>query len=236
VPRGVLVGLTGAIKLTPLAFVTFFLVRRERRAALTAIATFALASAAGAIVFPGDSWDYWTSTVRDTDRVGNLSYAGNQSIRGVIERLDVHGAVGTALWIAAALAVGLLALWVAFRLRNRGDDHLALLVIGAAALVDAPVSWTHHWLLAGLALALAAASAHRPIERALIGVATVIYLVGPQWLLEDHANPTAHWTAAASVVGNAYVWLALAFIGWATVRCRDGSAAATSRLGSSAVG
>ena len=45
-PRGALTGLAAAVKLTPAAFVLFFLLRRDWRAAATAAGSFAAATGA----------------------------------------------------------------------------------------------------------------------------------------------------------------------------------------------
>jgi alpha-1,2-mannosyltransferase len=76
-PRGALVGLAAAVKLTPAAFVLFFLVRRDYRAAGVAALSFVAATSAGfALAWP-DSVQYWTRVVFQTGRIGDPSYASN---------------------------------------------------------------------------------------------------------------------------------------------------------------
>ena len=48
-PRGLLLGLGIALKLTPAVFLLYFLLRRDRRAALTALASFAASTLLGFI-------------------------------------------------------------------------------------------------------------------------------------------------------------------------------------------
>lgn len=63
-PRGVLIGLAAAVKLTPAVFVLYFLLRRDFRAAVTTAAAFVAFSAVGAIATWSDSVIYWTQIGR----------------------------------------------------------------------------------------------------------------------------------------------------------------------------
>uniref|UniRef100_UPI001CD01E08 glycosyltransferase 87 family protein n=1 Tax=Pseudonocardia sp. ICBG1293 TaxID=2844382 RepID=UPI001CD01E08 len=58
-PRGLLLGLAAAIKLTPGGFVLYFLVRRDWKAAGVAVVTGALATGLGFVVDPDSSFRYW---------------------------------------------------------------------------------------------------------------------------------------------------------------------------------
>lgn len=57
--RGMLIGIAAAIKLTPAAFVLFFLVRRDYKSAITAAVTGAAATALSFLVLPSTSAKYW---------------------------------------------------------------------------------------------------------------------------------------------------------------------------------
>ncbi|WP_018686819.1 glycosyltransferase family 87 protein [Actinokineospora enzanensis] len=59
-PRGLLVGVVAAIKLTPLVFVLFFLLGRQVRPASVAVAGFAAGTGIGWLAAPHDSLVYWT--------------------------------------------------------------------------------------------------------------------------------------------------------------------------------
>ena len=84
--RGILTGLAAAVKLTPAAFILFFLLRGDRRAAATSALTFWAFTAAGFALDWHDSVRYWTTDVFDTSRVGSPSFASNQSLQGVLAR------------------------------------------------------------------------------------------------------------------------------------------------------
>ena len=82
-PRGALVGLAAAVKLTPAAFVLFFLLRRDYRAAAVAGVSFAAATVAGFALAGHDSVRYWTAAVFQTGRIGGPATAANQCVQAV---------------------------------------------------------------------------------------------------------------------------------------------------------
>jgi alpha-1,2-mannosyltransferase len=147
-PRGALVGLAAAVKLTPAAFVLFFLLRRDYRAARTAALSFAVATAAGFLLARADSVRYWTGVIAATGRFGNGAYPANQSIQAVLIRAGTGpgSPAGAALWLAVCAVVLVLA-WHGMRHAvAAGQDAWALAVNAFAALLISPVSWSHHWV------------------------------------------------------------------------------------------
>ena len=70
-PRGALTGIAAAVKLTPAAFVLFFLLRRDWRAAVTAAVSFAVCTGAGFLLDGRDSAAYWTSVLFQSGRPGS---------------------------------------------------------------------------------------------------------------------------------------------------------------------
>ena len=81
-PRGVLLGVAIALKLTPAVFLLYFVLRRDTRALLVTAASAAVATLAGFAFAWRDSWEYWTDTVRNTDRIGTATLNTNQNIAG----------------------------------------------------------------------------------------------------------------------------------------------------------
>jgi alpha-1,2-mannosyltransferase len=151
-PRGVLIGLVAAIKLTPLVFLLFFVARRQWRPVAAAGATFAAAGLVGWWLAPADSAAYWFGALSDPSRIGGAFYGSNQSLRGVLARLELPAEAQSLTWVVlAALVLGAALLGVR-RLRERGDGLGALLVTAAAELLVSPVSWSHHWVWAAPAL------------------------------------------------------------------------------------
>ena len=118
-PRGALVGVAAAVKLTPAAFVLFFLLRRDWRAAGLAAVSFCACAGVGFLLAWHDSVEYWTSVMFQASRPGSPAYAANQSIQGVLARagLDPHSPAGAMTWLvlsAVAVAVACLGMRRAF--------------------------------------------------------------------------------------------------------------------------
>ncbi|MQY08216.1 glycosyltransferase 87 family protein [Actinomadura macrotermitis] len=174
--RGVLIGLTSAIKLTPLLFIGYLLVTGQRRAAARALGVFAACGAVAAAVLPRDSLTFWTGAVFSTSRIGDLSIGGNQSLNGMLLRLPLTDADrGTAFLLLAAVACGA-ALYRARDLFRTGHATEAAVITGCATLAVSPVSWTHHqaWtVLAGILLFARGSLLRRTAAVAIIAVMVV---------------------------------------------------------------
>ncbi len=207
-PRGSLVGLAAAIKLTPAAFVLFFLLRRDWRAAGTAAAAFLAATGVGFALDWHDSVQYWTRTVFDASRVGGLPYAANQSVVGVLTRLGLNHPALAEVWLVVAVAV-VGAAWRGMRRAlASSQDCLALSLNAFAALLISPISWSHQWVWCVPALvALAAAGLRHRAWGPLVATAAgiVIFATGPQWLFPHGHHREVDWSAWQQVLGSSYV-------------------------------
>ena len=213
-PRGALVGLAAALKLTPAAFVLYFLLRRDWRAAAVAGGSFAAATAAGFVLAGPDSLRYWTSVVYQTGRIGGAATATNQNIQGVLARagLDPHTLPGTAAWLALSALV-LVAAWLGMRRALAASQPcLALSLNAFAALLISPISWSHHWVWCVPALLTLADLGRRHRHRLAVAVAAgglVLFSAAPQWLLANLVGPTLKWTPWEQAIGSSYVWFAV---------------------------
>ncbi len=212
-PRGALIGLAAAIKLTPAFFVLFFLPRRQWRPVLTAFASFVGFGLLGAALAPTDSREYWFGALLDPGRVGGLPFVGNQSLHGVLVRLGLPDEVRSVLWALLGLAVVAL-VWVAVvRTRRAGADLAGLLAVAAGGLLISPVSWSHHWVWVAPGVVLLAAVVRRRPRLAWAAVPLVLlFVVAPQWLLPYRDGRELRWHWWQHLVGNAYVWTALAVL------------------------
>jgi alpha-1,2-mannosyltransferase len=220
-PRGALVGLAAAVKLTPGAFVLFFLLRRDYRAARTAALWFAASTGAGFLLDWPDSVRYWTSVIFQTGRPGSPAYAANQSIGAVLARagLDPHAAAGLGVWLGLSVVTLLLA-WRGMRYAlEHGRDAWAVSLNAFAALLISPISWSHHWVwgvTAMLVLACQGLSAPSAAMRrcllALAAAGTAVFAVSPQWLLPHGTDHELHWAAWEQLAGSSYVLLAVAVL------------------------
>ncbi|MFD4638923.1 glycosyltransferase 87 family protein [Lentzea sp. NPDC058436] len=199
--RGVLVGVAAAIKLTPLIFLLYFLVRREWRAAAMSVLAFAGMAVPGFLFAAKDSAEFWFHAIFDTSRAGGLAYATNQSLRGVLHRINPGEQAESLLWLGLSLVVVTLAVVAASKART---DVVALTAIATAGLLVSPVSWSHHWVWcvpAFLALGFA-------FRFWALG-AVLVFLVHPFSWLPSTGDREMLWTGWQHVYGDAYTWIAI---------------------------
>ncbi|MFD4461904.1 glycosyltransferase 87 family protein [Nocardia sp. NPDC058480] len=222
-PRGMLIGITVSIKLIPAGYLLYFLVRRDWKAAATMVASAAGAVGIGFLLFPNDSVEYWFHTVFDTGRIGTPYFAGNQSIKGTLFRLGMDESLATGLWIGlSALTIALASVWM-YRLIGAGNDVGALLVNAAAVLLISPVSWSHHWVWVAPALVVFVSLAIRRRSRAfttLVVLFTLMFIVGPQWVLPHSNEKELAWAWWQQIIGSSYVWTTFAVIVYAVITYR----------------
>lgn len=217
-PRGILLGVAIALKLTPAVFLLYFVLRRDGRAVLWALASFTAATLLAFALAPRDSWQYWTQTVRNTDRIGSATWNTNQNAAGALARLALGDGVRFAVWTAVCFAALALTVWAVRRVLAAGEPALALLCVALFGLVVSPVSWSHHWVWALPALTVIAVLAYRRrnlVLGALGGVGAVMFVSSPFALLPEHNEAGAAWWR--QLLGMSYVWWALAVIaaaGW----------------------
>lgn len=191
-PRGALVGVAAAVKLTPAVFVLYFLLRRDFRAAGRAGVSFAVCTGIGFLLARQDSVAYWTRFVFDDTRVGDPAYVANQSWLGVLTRLGVPDRTG--LWLA--LVVVTIAVTVVGM--RRAPDELALGLNAVCGLLITPISWTHHWVWIVVLLPA--------LGRWLAAGGLVLFVASPHW-----------WWHEPLVTGD-YVWFGALVLGIAAVR------------------
>ena len=153
-PRGLLIGLAAAIKLTPALFIPYLWLTGRRRAAYVATAAFAGAELLAQAVIPYGSWDYWTRAATASDRLGSNAGASNQSIRGILLRLHTNSHLTSGLWVLLGLTLVVLGLRRAVRVHAAGDELAAAVTVGLLSVALSPVSWIHHlcWVLLAIAV------------------------------------------------------------------------------------
>lgn len=211
-PRGMLLGLAIALKLTPAVFLLYFLLRRDTRALIVSAASAVAATLVGFAFAWRDSIEYWTETVRNTDRIGTATLNTNQNIAGALARLGLGEGVRFVLWTLACFAVLALTVWAARRVL-KAEPVLALICVAMFGLVVSPVSWSHHWVWALPTVLVAGVVAYRRrhVALAVIAVAGLALMVWtPIPLMPEHQETAAPlWR---QLVGGSYVWWAIAVI------------------------
>ena len=145
--KGAGVGLAAAIKLTPAIFIGYLVLTRRFRAAAVACGTFAAAVALGFLALPAPSRRFWFGGLfLNSERVGGVGYAGNQSVNGALVRL--FGGVNQArpAWLLVAALIGGAGLLLAAWASRRGEELLGIATCALTALLVSPISWSHHWV------------------------------------------------------------------------------------------
>lgn len=177
--QGVLVGLAGAIKLTPLVFLPYYLCTRQWRQAALCAGSFAAATGLAFAVLPAASLSYWTDKLWQTGRVGRTASTVNKSLLGTLERQLPEGVPVTLVWLVIAAAVTALAFWRAAAHLRAGSPLAATLVVGSLSVALSPISWPHHqlWLVLAAAWYLLLRGRTAPS----LGVALFAVFLGYPW-------------------------------------------------------
>ncbi|OHX03663.1 glycosyltransferase family 87 protein [Micromonospora sp. WMMB235] len=211
---GVGIGLATAIKLTPGIFIVYLLVTGRWRTALTAVGTAAVATLVAAGLFPDASREFWTEALWNTDRVGELAFVSNQSLRGVVARLDPQHP-STIAWLVLVLLTLVVWAWRSRAAVAAGDEATGLALTGAVMCLVSPVTWVHHlvWLLPGLILLVdngMAAPARSRRRRLLLAAALIGYALLCSRIVWSWEKD---FTGVDGFLGsNTYVWISLALL------------------------
>jgi alpha-1,2-mannosyltransferase len=211
-PRGLLIGIAAAVKLTPIIFLLYFFAHRQWRPMVTAIAGFVGVSLLAWIVLPSETPKFLATVISDPGGILRLEFVGNQSLNGFWHRMDLSGPLTTAAWFATSVVVVALAGYVVYLARRAGDDLGALLAVAIAGLLASPISWSHHWVWAipaGLWLAPKLRHARWP-GRVAAFVGFTVFVVPPHWLMPARDGSEMHWAFWQQLVGNEFVWIGIA--------------------------
>lgn len=155
IPNGVLAGIAAAVKLTPALFIVYFIVTRQKPAALASSLAAVVATILAGLVYPGMTIDFAGRVLWNlSDRVsldGFFATSGNNSVQGALAAAGSWTAMPAT---ALTLAVAVFGLYAAATIFRRGGRIQAAVVVGITACMVSPVSWMHHWvyLLPGLLL------------------------------------------------------------------------------------
>jgi alpha-1,2-mannosyltransferase len=209
-PRGVLLGVAAAVKLTPLIFIPFLLLTRQFRAAGTAIAAFLACSLGAFALAPHSSWLYWSTEIFDAKRSGNLLYISDQNLHSALQRVlggppspVLLGAL-TLLFAGAGLAA---AAW-AYR---ASSPMLGILLCAATGLIISPISWSHHYVWIVPILAWLVLGSDRPRGGwcwALI--LAILFWAAPIWWVPNRQQ--GYGGALVLLAGNSFFLAVVAFL------------------------
>ncbi|MEV0582716.1 glycosyltransferase 87 family protein [Nonomuraea sp. NPDC050310] len=178
-PRGFLIGLATAVKLTPGVFLIYLLVTRQWRTFWMASLVTALLTLLPFVVIPEDATAFWFHALLDPERLGSNAATTNQSVRGMLIRLYLPSdLLTTAIWVAVIAVIG----WYGFRFareaHERGETIAAVALTGLMAVLLSPVAWIHHlaWVVVVLGALVGDA---RDATRVKVAVGVWLYYVLP---------------------------------------------------------
>ncbi|MEU6741586.1 glycosyltransferase 87 family protein [Streptosporangium sandarakinum] len=188
-PRGLLIGLATAVKLTPGVFLIYLLITgfgpggraEQRRAFLMAAFTAALLTLLPFLVIPSDAADFWFHALLDPERLGANAATTNQSMRGMLIRLYLPDAPTSLLWLVLVAAVG----WYGFRHARRAflDGHTTagVALTGLMAVLLSPVAWIHHLAWVVVVLGALAGDGRDPVRLRVAAGVWLYYVVPVPW-------------------------------------------------------
>ena len=193
---GALIGLCGAIKLTPMYAALYFVAGRRWRALGVSIAAFAAATMVAWAWAPSDSRRYWTVELFATERVGDLGGNYNNSVRRLVDLVPGSTGVQTLVWFALALTLTYVAFRRARQSLDQGNRLAAITLVMCAGLAVAPITWSHHLYFMLPAILLLVGSG-RSLARNIAAAVLTFLLVETQ---DPGQDPTAAaWRAVALV-------------------------------------
>lgn len=217
VPRGVLVGVAAAVKLTPLVFVPFLFLTRQTRAGWTALAVFAACSAGSALFDPHSSWSYWTKYATDAGRIGGVAFISNQSVRAVIDRAD-HRLVPTGPVAVASVVILILGVALAGWAARESSPFLGVLVCATTGLLVSPISWAHHLVWVVPVLGWLVWAPDRPAGgRVWAGLGAALFWWAPIWSVPSGGTVELSEHGWQLVRGNSFFLAMVAFLGGVAV-------------------
>lgn len=212
-PTGLLTGIAAGIKLTPLVFGLYFLVRGEWKQLFTMAGGFFGTIALGFLLLPAESATYWLQMLRDTGRIGGEGYVDNLSLRGAILHFLGPDFPSTIPWLLGSLLLVAATAFVIRTAGRRGDRFLPIAMTSLLMLLISPISWSHHWAWIVVVLAvLAGQAAGLPVElrayraaaAALFVITLVVFIYSPKTIgllfgAQDlNSQLTTGWLMASS--------------------------------------
>lgn len=186
---GFLVGVAAGIKLTPLVFGLYFLVRKDWRGLLNMGAGFAFTVLLGWVLRPAESLRFWLEILPDTSRIGGAGYVDNLSIKGALLHFGVPADAVTVPWLLLGLLVAGLGAALIRAASRQGARVVAISATALTMLLVSPVSWSHHWVWMAAVLPAFAWTLRETPQRhrlsrwvmgTVLGVSTVVFLFSPK--------------------------------------------------------
>ena len=163
---GIGIGLATAVKLTPAIFLLYLVLSGNWRMLRTALATAAGVTVLAALAAPAATWQYFTSLLWDSSRVGVLDNIANQSLNGTLARFADPLPPEKTAWLLGCVLVVVMGSLRIRRAVAAGDTLLAVTVTGFLGVLISPVSWIHHavWIAPAMVLLVSRLIATFPLR------------------------------------------------------------------------
>lgn len=155
-PRGVLIGLAASIKLTPLAMLLYFLVKKDFRGILNAVLSLLFFTGIGALISWNRTKEFFLTTLLDLNASGDSGvstvFQSNSSFQAMIYRwwtspqAAEESSLPTILWLVLSLSSIVIVAFLMHHLFIRGLHVEAVMVNAMLMLLISPISWSHHWV------------------------------------------------------------------------------------------
>jgi alpha-1,2-mannosyltransferase len=216
-PAGLLIGIAAGIKLTPLAFGLYFLVRRDFKALAWMAGGFFGSIALAWAVIPNASLTFWTKVLPDTGRIGGPAYLDNLSVKGLLLHVGLpDSGLTSVLWLVLSLGLAVLAALVIKWAVAADENFVAVSATAVLMLLISPVSWSHHWVWMAVALPSMAFALQRVPSRSgklrlygwiIVAVSAAAFYLTPKYLAmmagarEWGKDPQTQWQLAVTSPG-----------------------------------
>ncbi|RIJ77024.1 DUF2029 domain-containing protein [Nakamurella silvestris] len=198
---GIGIGIAMAVKVIPGIFLIYLIAARRWRALAVALGSAAAVTLFAAIFEPKETWQYFSSLLWESSRVGVPDNTSNQSLNGIIARIWAPLPPDRMVWVLLSAAVLVLTYRRARVALSAGDRLAAMTLFGLLGVLVSPVSWIHHavWVLpCGLVL-VSSLWANRPMS---LGSPTHLALQPPR----SPKEVTRWWYLLAFTVVGVLVW------------------------------
>ena len=149
--RGVLTGIAAALKIYPVFFVGFWIVRKEWRPAVTAVLSGATTTLLAWAIWPQHSFRFFFERLSSGKEIshfhGNIHWrSSSASPYSFFYRPPFHGgALGSTLGMLAVAGVAILGMFAAVRLYRQGYRLTSFVVALMGSTLAAPVVWDHYF-------------------------------------------------------------------------------------------
>jgi len=214
--RGVMVGVAAAVKIYPILFIVVWIVRRQWRAAITALVSCASTTALAWSLWPASAMTFITRGIIGGTEVGHArsgtAPVASSSISALFTRFPFHaGTLNDAGVAAVSLVVIVAGLVAARRLWRRDLEVSAMVVIMVVSVIGSPIAWDHYFVFAPL-LALMAYELGFASRLSRTAVASAVVMVVP-WFRFRRLAWGPWWVPACSFVArNALLLAALSVV------------------------